>query len=171
MACCHLVAFAGGMPHKHYQAPVSLAPPKKPPSFEVPQFQTAAGRSHREPGYAGAGPGYAGVLPRDPAKVPTWQEKREVFYVADGHNGNKGETFHLDTEVVRQCCFLGLCHDEVMQRLPHAPLTAQVFGIDPDPWKHRRLMSYVNHNRDGKKAMLNVHGTNILGHLYDEVTP
>ena len=92
-----------GMPHKHYQAPVSLAPPRKQPSFEVPGFQRPAGRETREPGYYGSSPGYAGVLPRDPAKPPSWREKREVFYVADGHNGNKGETFHLDTEVRR--CF------------------------------------------------------------------
>lgn len=77
----------------------SLAPPRKAPSFNVPDFQPAAGRKHRAPGYAGSSPGYAGVLPRNPAKIPTAEEKADVFYVAKGHAGNKGERFTLDTEV------------------------------------------------------------------------
>ena len=44
-------------------------------------------------------PGFAGVLPRNPSKVPTDEEKADVFYVAPGHAGNKGERFFLDTEV------------------------------------------------------------------------
>lgn len=47
--------------------------------------------------------------------------------------------------------------------------SSQVFGISTDVVRDRKLMSYVNHNRDGKKAMLNVHGENIVDHLYKEV--